>query len=153
MSSQLRVSEHINATAERVFSLVSDPARHHEFDASNMVGAPTTTTAPNDVGDVFTMNMRRRNAAGEVMDYQTDNHVTAWTAPQVIEWAVAGAGQEPFDWRWRYEIQPDGDGSQVTLAYDWSHASDDVVKQFHLPVFGEDNLKASLDQLKSVLEA
>ncbi|MFY1699900.1 MULTISPECIES: hypothetical protein [unclassified Solwaraspora] len=59
------VERRIDAPAAQLYTLVSDPERHREFDGSDgLVGVTevSTSTRPLRVGDYFTMDMYERAA-------------------------------------------------------------------------------------------
>ena len=56
----------------------------------------------------------------------------------------------PAGHTWTYRLAPDGDGTRVTLTYDWSEITDpEMLKYF--PVMDADALSASLDLLAQAL--
>lgn len=151
----LRVTATINATPAVVFDLLASPHRHHELDASGMVGADEEDTPITKVGQVFRMNMTFRADDGKVTDYQTDNHITAFEPNRVIAWSVAPVDGEPLGWTWRYELAPkkkNDEKTKVALVYDWTGITEESKKQYGVPAFDEDDLDASLSLLKKALD-
>lgn len=119
MSRALRATVTVAATPDQVFELLTDPARHCEFDATGMVGIPATSAGLTHVGQIFVMNMTYRK--GDYIEhYQSDNHVCALEPGRAIGWATATHGGAPLGWFWRYDVKPVADGADVTLTYDWA---------------------------------
>jgi uncharacterized protein YndB with AHSA1/START domain len=117
------VSRRIAAPAEAIFSVLSDPRRHQEYDGSTMLrgteGGPITA-----IGDVFVMKMYFKPLGG---DYCMNNHVVEFEPGRRIAWEPEnGAGHPDVDspkarWghRWRFELAPDGpDATVVTETWD-----------------------------------
>jgi hypothetical protein len=57
-------------------------------------------------------------------DYVTYNLVTEFQPEKTIAWSTGSldeSGQHnPGGWWWRYDLTPNGDGTDVTLTYDWT---------------------------------
>lgn len=146
MATRYSVSAEIPAQVSTIFALLADPESHQAFDASGMVGAPETSTRLTAEGQVFVMNMTYR-AGTRVEQYQSDNHVTAFVEPYLLEWATATHGGPELGWRWRYELEPILNGTRVHLSYDWSATSQQNVEQFGVPLVDENGLRESLSLL------
>jgi len=129
-----------------VWSLIADPSRHHEFDASGMVGG-LANQRPQAPGDVFRMNMTYRSA-GAVENYQSDNHVIRFEPEQTIEWATALPDVEPLGWTWTYELADAPEGTRVCLTFDWTRTPAENVHRFGVPLTDERGLAASLALLE-----
>lgn len=141
----------VKAKKGRVFDLLANPDRHCDIDASGMVVSDADSKPVTKVGNVFRMNMRRSDGAGGSVDYQTDNHVTAFEPNRRIAWAVAPADGDLLGWEWRYELEPDGDKTRVSLTYDWAQAGPATVERFNLPGFDVAALEASLALVEKAL--
>ncbi len=142
----IQVSRTIDAPPERTFALIADPDRHPDLDASGMVRASRTHLAIEELGDVFTMDMHNELFG----DYTIENHVIVYEPDIALGWAPAGVGEAPAGHTWIYRLAPDGDGTIVTLTYDWSGITDpEMLKYF--PVIDADGLAASLDLLAEAL--
>ena len=139
------VSRIIDASAADIFTLLSNPERHHELDGSGMVVSDEKTDRITASGQVFTMNMNN----SKMGDYQTDNHVTGYDHNKLLAWQTAVAGTEPKGWQWVWELEPHGaDSTEVTLTYDWSHVTDKAtLKQVSFPMVSKDELEGSLNML------
>ena len=130
--------------------LLANPDRHHEIDASGMVGDDEDASPITKVGQVFRMNMTSVN--GSAVRYQVDNHVTQFQPNRRIAWEVGLVDGERLGWTWCYDLEPHGDDkSDVSLTYDWSGVSPEARAEHEVPVFGPDQLAASLDLLDSAL--
>src|ERR1700734_1689059 len=115
--STVSASRRIDAPAQDIFHVLSDPERHPEIDGSGMLrpGADNGTIAGE--GDVFDMKMHHP-AMG---DYDIHNRVLAYDSDRSIGWEPGNGS------RWRFDLVPDGPGATVvTETYDCSAASDEV---------------------------
>src|SRR5437763_17017921 len=68
------VSRRISAPANEIFQVLSNPARHIEFDGSDMLRGAVSTAMISGAGDVFVMRMYY----SKLGDYQMDNHVVEY---------------------------------------------------------------------------
>lgn len=146
----IQVSRTVNAPAARIFALLTDPARHEEFDGSGMVRASEDAADVSREGEVFVMNMHAEVMGG---DYQMHNHVTEYVEDRVIAWQPAETGKEPGGWEWRYDLDATDDRStSVTLSYDWSKVDDpELAKTF--PAVPRERLADSLNKLAALAES
>jgi uncharacterized protein YndB with AHSA1/START domain len=152
MSRVLRATVTVAAAPDQVFELLTDPARHCEFDATGMVGLPATSARLTHVGQIFVMNMTYRK--GDYIEhYQSDNHVCALEPGRAIAWATATHGGAPLGWFWRYDVKPVADGADVTLTYDWASTPPENVKRFGVPLVDADGLAQSLRLLSGACGA
>ncbi|GLZ54199.1 polyketide cyclase [Actinomycetospora sp. NBRC 106378] len=142
----IEVSRLVDAPPERAFALVADPDRHPDIDASGMVRASQTHLALTELGDVFTMDMHNE----QMGDYTVENHVVVYESDSALGWAPAGPGQRPAGYTWIYTFEPEGDGTRVTLTYDWSAVTDPQLAVY-FPVVDADTLDASLGLLAEAL--
>lgn len=138
----------IDAPAKKIFDVLSNPERHHETDASGMVGTDQKSDRVQSIGDTFVMNMSFPKG-NERVDYQTKNHVTGFADGKLIAWQPGAVDDEsPLGIEWLYELEPSGaDATTVRLTYDWRDAPAEVVKKFGVPAFDEEGLQASLGKL------
>ena len=105
-------SRHVKAPVETVFELIADPARQPSWDSNDNLSRADEGQRVHAVGDVFIMH----NTSGKVKE----NHIVAFEEGRTIAWAPADAGQEPTGHIWRWDVEPDGEGSIVTHTYDYS---------------------------------
>ena len=148
MSEETRVTVErtIDAPADRIFEVLSNPERHVELDGSGFVRSADRTNRVQKVGDVFTMNMEGEHMGGE---YQTDNHVTGYDSNALLAWQTAPAGTNPpgCEWVWRLE-QQGPDQTLVTHTYDWSKVTDkDLLQKVSFPLVSEHQLEDTLGRL------
>lgn len=148
MPGSCSASRSIPVPVGRIFGLLAEPSCHHLFDASRMVGAPDAPVRLIGVGQVFTMNMTYQSEES-VEHYQSDNHVTAFEEPRLLEWATATRGGPLLGWRWRYELETRGESTRVSLTYDWSATTPENADRFGVPLVDEAGLGASLELLVS----
>jgi len=86
---QIVVTRTVNAPAQDIFDVLTDPARHRELDGSGFIRSDQQAQRITGTGQVFTMNMTGDHMGG---DYQTDNHVTGYDENQLLAWQTAPAG-------------------------------------------------------------
>ena len=143
------VSRTIEAPADAIFDIISNPKRHPEFDGSGFVRSEDQGDRITANGQVFTMNMEGEHMGG---DYQTDNHVTGYVDDKLVAWQTAPAGTEPKGWEWMYELDAKGPNeTEVTLTYDWSKVTDkELLKKVHFPLVQEHALEESLQKLSEL---
>jgi len=143
----------IPAPPSEIFALLADPTRHQETEPGDWVRDAVTSDVLRGVGDVFAMNMYIEAQGGH---YVMHNTVTAFDPDRTIEWEpghLDGSGQiARGGWRWRYDLVPAGEGTEVTLRYDWSDTPAEVAAEIGgMPPFGRGFLEASLASLESAV--
>lgn len=145
----ITVSRTIDAPAKDLFSLLTLPARHPDFDASGMVRSAENTERIEKVGEKFVMNMQ----AKQHVDYRMHNHVTAFDENAMLGWKPA-TDHDPdilCGWEWLYELKPvDADTTEVSLTYSWSDVSDPQL-QAVVPAFDAQQLEESLNLLAAAV--
>jgi uncharacterized protein YndB with AHSA1/START domain len=111
----------IAAPPSAVFAVLANPARHKETEPGDWVRDAVDPAPITGTGQVFAMNMYLDQAGG---DYVTYNLVTEFQPEKTIAWSTGSldeSGQHnPGGWWWRYDLTPNGDGTDVTLTYDWT---------------------------------
>ncbi|WP_229052614.1 SRPBCC family protein [Aeromicrobium sp. Leaf350] len=149
-TTQLTATRTIDASADTVFEVLSNPERHAEIDGSGFVRGDAVSDRITATGQVFTMNMAGDHMGGE---YQTDNHVTGYDKNHLLAWKTAPAGTEPLGWEWVWELDAQGpDQTEVTLTYDWGKVDDpELLKKISFPLVPQENLEDSLNLLASVV--
>lgn len=142
----------IAAAPELVFALLADPSRHHETEPGDWVresveAEPAPITA---VGQTFAVKMYLDKLGG---DYAMVNRVTDLVPGRTIAWAPGMLGRSgrvsEGGHIWRYDLEPAGEGTAVTLTYDWremSQATRDWMPS-GMPPFPPEFLEASLAAL------
>ena len=151
-TTSITVTRSIDASTAELFSVLTNPARHADFDGSGFVRSADHPQRVTAVGDKFRMNMSGPHMGG---DYQTDNLVTGLQDNKLIAWKTAPAGEEPPGWEWMYELKAtDGANTDVTLTYDWSSVTDqNLLKKISFPLVSQSDLEKSLDQLAAAVRA
>lgn len=138
----------IDAQANDIFDLLSNPERHEETDGSGMVRAADKGERLKKVGDTFTMNMHNDDG-----DYQTKNAVYAFEDGRVIGWENVKniTTDVEVGAKWLYELEPADEGhTKVTLTYDRSDIKSDKVRKMSAK-FDEEFLDNSLAKLAEAL--
>jgi uncharacterized protein YndB with AHSA1/START domain len=91
----------MDAPAQAVFDVLADPAQHAAFDGSGTVQAMASGPKRLALGSHFGMRMRIK------VPYRTDNTVVEFEEGRRIAWSHVNRH------RWRYELEPVGDGATV----------------------------------------
>jgi hypothetical protein len=152
------VSRRIEFPADEIFVILSDPARHPEFDGSGMLRAGGTGGSLLGVGDVFTMKMHN----DEMGDYEMDNHLVEFETDRRIGWEPSlSAASRPEDigeigarlgHRWSYELEPDGEGATVvTERFDCARAPEWLRTAVDNGRRWEESMTISLAKLEGLL--
>ncbi|SDO04341.1 Uncharacterized conserved protein YndB, AHSA1/START domain [Klenkia soli] len=144
------VSRIVPATPQAVFAVLADPTRHRETEPGNWVRDALDPAPITAVGQVFGMHMAFPSSG---KPYVMHNRVVAFEPDRVIAWEpgqVDDAGElGTGGWTWRYELAPEGDGTAVTLTYDWSATPQAVRDEIGgLPAFPRTFLDQSLEALE-----
>jgi uncharacterized protein YndB with AHSA1/START domain len=140
----------INAPAEAVFAVLTDPAQHAAIDGTGWVCETVDDEPLTAAGQIFRMAMYHPNHPNG--SYETANRVQVLDPPRSISWET---GYDPGDgalrfggWFWRYDLTPAGPTSTtVTLTYDWSACSDSARALIGFPPFPPEHLGRSLAHL------
>jgi hypothetical protein len=129
----------IAASPATIFAVVSDASLHPVIDGSGMVrdvrGSGDHRLA---LGSKFGMSMRLG------LPYRITNTVVEYEPDRLIAWC------HPGKHRWRWEVEPVGDGasSLVTETFDWSTAiSPKVIELVGYPERHLRNIERSLERL------
>jgi len=97
----------ISATPAEIFSVISNPHRHQEFDGSNTIKSNFSGPAQLSLGSRFGMKMRLG------INYQVTNIVLEYKENELLAWRHFGR------WIWRYELLDLGNGkTRVTESFD-----------------------------------
>ena len=142
------VTRTVPASPAQVFAVLTDPTRHKDTEPGDWVRDSIDTDRITASGQMFAVNMFLEQAGGH---YVMHNVVTEFEQDRTIAWLpgqLDEAGNHgPGGWCWRYDLKPNGEGTDVTLTYDWSGTSQEFRDTVGVPVFGEDFIKASLATL------
>jgi Polyketide cyclase / dehydrase and lipid transport len=143
------VTRTIPATPAEVFAVLSDPVRHQETEPGDWVRDAVDTEPITSSGQMFAVNMYLDRAGGH---YVMHNLVTEYDQDRTIAWLpgqLAESGRhDPGGWWWRYDLIPNGAGTDVTLTYDWSDTVKDFRDTIGVPVFEQAFIEASLESLE-----
>lgn len=142
----------IGASAEAVFVVLADPARHATIDGTGWVREAVDPRPITALGQVFRIGMfHPEHPEG---NYEMHNLVIDFVQDRVIAWrpgfvADERSGELGFGgWTWRYDLTPRGtDACEVTHTYDWSAVGPQPREHLDFPPFPPDHLANSLDHL------
>ncbi len=142
------VTRTIAATPAEIFAVLADPTRHKDTEPGDWVRDAIDTDPITGAGQMFAVNMFLEQAGGH---YVMHNVVTEFEKDRTIAWLpgqLDEAGKHgPGGWSWRYDLTPNGAGTDVTVTYDWSGTSQEFRDTIGVPVFGEDFIEESLATL------
>ena len=144
----------VNAPAEAIFAILTDPAKHAAIDGTGWVSEALDRTPLTASGQIFRMSMYHPNHPDG--EYEMANRVEAFDRPSTISWQPgqdAGDGTLRFGgWIWRYDLTPAGPSSTaVTLSYDWSAVPDPIREHIGFPPFPREHLDSSLAHLAELV--
>lgn len=119
LSNGVSVERVIAATPEKVFALLSDPARHRDIDGSGTVRDAVSSGGPKlGLGSRFGMNMKAGapyTMVNTVVEFEQDRRI-AWQTRPDMRWAGKVIGGRI----WRYELVPTTGGTLVRETWDIS---------------------------------
>ena len=148
------VTRTIAAPPAAVFAVLADPARHRDTEPGDWVRDAVESTPITAAGQIFAVNMFLERAGGH---YVMHNLVTAFEPDRTIAWAPgqlsASGEQQPGGWWWRYDLAPHGDGTDVTLTYDWTDTPQAFRDQVPMPPFPVSFIEQSLAALDRAVTA
>lgn len=140
----------INAPAEAVFSVLTDPRKHAPIDGADWVLETPDRERLTASGQIFRIAMYHPKHPNR--RYETANRVRVFDPPHTISWEPGyrtDDGSLRFGgWVWRYDLTPvDPSTTEVTLSYDWSAVSDFTREHIGFPPFPPEHLGNSLAHL------
>lgn len=132
----------VDAPPSAVFAVLADPREHGRFDGSGTVRDAVTGPDRLALGEKFGMSMRLG------VPYTISNEVVEFEEDRRIAWRHFGHH------RWRYELEPVGEGStRVTETFDWSTSrAPKVIELLGFPASNARGIEATLPRLKAYLE-
>ena len=151
----------INAPAETIFDVLTDPSTHQAIDGTGWVREPVDGERLTEVGQIFRMAMYHDNHPEK--DYEMANRVEVIDPPRAVAWQpgqgpderghLMGGTERVFGgWIWRYDLEPAGPGrTLVTLTYDWSGVPPHM-RDIGFPPFEPQHLDNSLKNLAVLAE-
>ena len=136
---QVSASRTIAAPPETIFAVLTDPAQHAAIDGSDTVRAPTS-----DDGQTLTLGSRFGMKMRMGLPYRITSEVVEFEENRLIAWAHLGKH------RWRYELEPEEEGTAVTHTFDWSTAiSPKFIELMGYPDKHRDNMARTLERLEA----
>ena len=144
----------IEASAEAIFAVLADPARHAAIDGTGWVRDPLDRAPISASGQLFRMAMYHANHPNG--NYEMLNRVKAFDPPRAISWEPGydpGNGNIQFGgWIWRYDLTVLGPSdTEVRLSYDWSAVPHEARRPGQFPPFSPDHLDTSLAHLAELM--
>lgn len=134
----------INASAESIFELLVDPARHAEIDGSDMVQA-ARPSGPKRLsnGAKFGMDMKFLG----FLPYRISNEVVEFVENERVAWRHFGHHI------WRYELEAiDPTTTKVTESFEWGTARFPPMYEWvGYPKQHEGNIASTLERLEAVV--
>ena len=134
----------IPASAERIFAILADPARHPEIDGSGTVKGVKTPSQTLALGSKFGMSMKLG------VPYSMESTIIEFEPNRRIAWQTRPPGRIPGKLAggriWRYELEPVEGGTRVRESWD---ISQEVVKIIVKPARGK-TIKAMADTLERI---
>jgi uncharacterized protein YndB with AHSA1/START domain len=147
-SDRITVERTIKAPADRIFALLSDAAKHAEFDGSGTVRGTRQASRPLTLGTRFGMAMH----AG--VGYRTSNEVVEFEQDRRIAWRTTGAKGLVGGRVWRYELEPTADGTRVAETWDISEDRQRfLLKRTKMPAAAKNGMRRTLDRIAETVEA
>jgi uncharacterized protein YndB with AHSA1/START domain len=133
----------INAPADAIFAILTDPAQHPVIAGSGTVRGTPTGASRLELGSEFGMTMKQGAS------YKTANTVVEFEPGRLIAW------RHKAPHRWRYELEPDpSGGTRVTETWDTSRWPFGVRQGLDLLLAGKTRkgIEQTLVKLKAVAE-
>jgi uncharacterized protein YndB with AHSA1/START domain len=132
----------VEAPPSAVFDVLADPRQHGRFDGSGTVRSAVKGPARLSLGDRFGMSMRLG------VPYTISNEVVEFAEDRRIAWRHVGHH------RWRYELEPVGEGStKVSETFDWSTSRvPRLLELVGYPATNARSIEATLPRLKAYVE-
>jgi uncharacterized protein YndB with AHSA1/START domain len=144
-ASDVSASTTIAAPPAAVFAIIADARQHARIDGSGTVREAVDAPERLELGSTFGMKMKIG------APYRTKNTVVEYEPDRLISWRHVGTH------RWRYELEPQADGStKVTETWDLSHCNG--VNRWILGAMGypkrhQKGIEQTLVRLKAAAEA
>ena len=138
----LSVERPIQASAEAIFAVLTDPSQHCEIDGSGMLVRLTTSNAPLTLGSTFSMRIKSG------ISYTVKNRVLEFEEGRLITWAH-WQGQ-----RWSYALEPqDGGSTLVRETFNWSTTKLPwIIESLGVPRKNAGFMEKTLENLAALVE-
>jgi hypothetical protein len=148
----LKVGITVHAPVDTVFGVLAEPANHGAIDGTGWVRESLDGKPLTELGQVFGMAMyHEKHPDGR---YEIANKVVVFDPPTAIAWEPGQATPDGWStwggWTWRYDLEPAGDDTRVTLTYDWSAVQERTDIEF--PPFPVSHVENSLRNLAALAE-
>lgn len=144
----------IDAPADAIFALLADPGSHPTIDGTGWLREALDHRPVTGTGQVFRMAMYHERHPDK--NYTIANLVHEFEQSRLISWKPGQQNEngdvEVGGWVWRYDLEPRGSGTEVTLTYDWSDAPQQVRDVIPFPPFDPAHLDNSLGHLAELAE-
>lgn len=133
---QVSVSRVIAAPPAEIFAVLADPDQHAVIDGSGTVKGLTGGPERLELGSKFGMKMRMG------LPYRMASEVVEYDEERLIAWCHLGKH------RWRYELEPVDEGTEVTETFDWSTAvSPKFIEIMGYPKKHPESMRRTLERL------
>lgn len=146
------VTVHMNASPEQVWELVSDVTKIGRYSPETFEGEWLDGATGPAVGATFRGHVKR-NGKGPV--YWTTCTITDCEPGRVFAFGV-GSKDNPLN-RWRYELTPNGDGTDVTESFSLAPT---IPIRIYWALFGwargrtnRNGMRTTLERIKAEVEA
>ena len=140
----VQASRVVAAPADVIFEHIADPAKQPAWDGNDNLAEAPEGQRVHAAGEVFSMTLTGKGAVRE-------NHVVEFAEGRRIAWQPAEQGKPPIGQLWRWELEPEGEGTRVTHTYDWTELHDESRLERARSTTSE-KLMASIDRLAGLLE-
>jgi hypothetical protein len=146
------VTVHMKATAEQVWDLVSDVTRIGEFSPETFEAEWLDGATGPQVGARFRGHVNRNNRG---LKYWTECRVVESAPGKAFAFEVISAGRVVNTWR--YDIEPAGDGSDVTESFSLTPMP--ALRVYWLLAgwargrTNREGMRTTLERIKAVVEA
>ena len=145
-SDTITVDRTIKAPAADIFALLSDAAKHQEFDGSGTVRGTRQASRPLTLGTTFGMSMHMG------VGYKTSNTVVEFEQDRRIAWRTTGLKGLVGGRIWRYELEPVEGGTLVKESWDVSQDKQKFfLKRGRLPRETESGMRKTLERIAKAL--
>lgn len=146
-SDRITVERTIHAPAADIFALLSDAAKHTEFDGSGTVRGTRQTSRPLTLGTTFGMSMHMG------VGYRTSNTVVEFEQDRRIAWKTTGLKGLVGGRIWRYELEPVEGGTLVKESWDVSQDKQKFfLKRSKMPAGAKNGMRKTLERIAETVE-
>jgi uncharacterized protein YndB with AHSA1/START domain len=140
----------IPASADKIFDLLADPARHHDIDGSGTVQSASEGSKRLAKGDRFGMSMKMGigyKMVSEVVEFE-ENRRIAWQSKSSLAFMGPFVGGRI----WRYELEPVEGGTLVRESWD---ISQERIKAMVRPLRAKtkENMEKTLARIEELVTA